>query len=71
LSEQAKNEFRHANISVAVALVLLAINAALFHDNEDAMTAGGVFAFVVCFGLFFFLDVREHRTQRPGNDGSD
>jgi hypothetical protein len=61
LSEQTKREFRHAHLSIALAVVLLVTSAILFHDNEDAMTAGGVVAFVACFGLFFFLDIREYR----------
>lgn len=66
-----KNKFKHANISVAVATVLLVLNAVLFHGNEEAMSAGGVVALVVCFGLLFFLDEREYRARHSGDDRPD
>lgn len=62
---------RHGHIGIAVSMTLLVVFAILFHDSEDAMSAAGVLALVLCFGIYLFLNERERRGQRSRGDGSD
>jgi undecaprenyl pyrophosphate phosphatase UppP len=62
---------RHGHIGIAVATVLLIVSAIFFHDNEDAMSAAGVMALVVCFGIYLFLNERERRGQRSQGESAD
>jgi inner membrane protein involved in colicin E2 resistance len=71
LSEEMKNKFKHAHTGVAVAAVLLVIDLILFHDNESAMSAGGVVAFAACMAVMFILDEREYRARHSESERPD
>jgi hypothetical protein len=61
---------QHGHIGVVCAAVVLLVSVILFHDNEGAMTAATAIAFVVCFGVFSFLNGRDDRTN-PRDKSSD
>jgi hypothetical protein len=66
-----KNKVRHAKISLAAMVVFVIAYTAVFNDNEDAMSVGGVLALFFCFGLMHFFNEREYRARHPDRDDSD
>lgn len=58
-----KRSFRNANIGLATSVVVLSVGTILFHDSEGAMEALALVTLVVAFGVLFFLEWRDERTQ--------
>jgi hypothetical protein len=54
---------KHGHVGVAGAAIVMAVNAILFHGNDEATSAMTALALVVCFGVFHFLNMRDDRTN--------
>jgi len=58
-----KRSLRNANIGIASSIVVLVVGTVFFHDSEGAMEALAIVTTVVAFGVLFFLEWRDERTQ--------
>jgi hypothetical protein len=64
-----RRKVRYGYISYAVAVVLLAADLILFHDNEEAMGIMGIAAFAICMGVFTVLCERDCRARTRRDQG--
>jgi hypothetical protein len=67
LSEEARREFRKANLGIAAGILVLLIGFLFLHDNDAGMQGLTVGALIACLGIPFYLDWREERARREGS----
>lgn len=65
-----KRGFRHANVGLAVGLLVLVSGFSLLHDNEGAMELLGLGSFAVVMAVYFLLVWRDERAPRRSKDPS-